>query len=233
MRTPILSFVIALVTLSGLAFYANDAMPPPQRKALRTSYTSAEILEYLLFSSGRAATEHPLAGKLNAAAPKLPPEMQLRTVSETVSRCINSIDEAAGPALSAAFNTADAQLLDGALQRFDAAASRWPTLAHAPGAPCPPPPPPPSSPPSPKRFTGIGKWNFIVALDDFYLLMLTIGGAVATSVVAIVMGALLLVYGAVVGFWVVPALLSYEFENHPTDLDRQTAIAKIVKALRT
>lgn len=82
---------------------------------------------------------------------------EARTAVELMSRCIHSIDATAGAALTAAFNAADPQRLDNALQRLDTASRRWITAPHKQEDPCPPPPPPPSTPPTAAKGRGGGR----------------------------------------------------------------------------
>jgi hypothetical protein len=160
-------------------------------------------------------------------------------VAESISGCIRSIDVAAGPALTAAFNTADPQRLDNAVHRFNGAAKRWLTAPHKQGGPCPPPPPPPSAPPEKGSEPGWWKINGDILAEWLAIGAVVVGAGVSVTVGAVfnvlILSASLLVVAqtAVLVLWIFPAFLSYEFENTPTDLDRQTAIAKIVQALQS
>ncbi|MGH3966593.1 MAG: hypothetical protein ACRDTV_00315 [Mycobacterium sp.] len=198
-------------------------------------YTIAEVLEYLLFFSGRAATDHPALDKPDVKTVTTRSAAEVRSAVELMSRCIYSIDASAGPALTAAFNAADPQRLDTALERLDAAARRWITGPHKQEDPCPPPPPPPSAPPTKDpgsgwwHLNGYGFLNYVFIGEDFYGGWFTVAGFVAISYVGLVAFAAI-----VVGpFLFVPTFITYEFESMPTDLDRQTAIAKIAQALRS
>lgn len=64
---------------------------------------------------------------------------------------------------------------------------------------------------------------------DFYLVAFTVGGALIVSLA----GAVALV-ALVAATWVfVPVFITYQFDAAPTDLDRQTASAKLTRALRS
>jgi hypothetical protein len=137
-RTPILLAATAVV--ASIALYATHATPTSTRYVVREPYTTTEVLEYLLFFTGRAATDHPALAKPDIRGRTTPPATEIRTAAvELMSRCIHSIDEIAGPALTAAFNAADPQRLDDALQRLDAVSRRWITAPHKRDDPCPPP----------------------------------------------------------------------------------------------
>lgn len=75
----------------------------------------------------------------------------------------------------------------------------------------------------------MGVWDFVFVGWDFY------GGALTLGVVGALAAALLtmVVFVVFVTAFLVPAFILYEFEHPPSDLDRQTAIAKIVGALRS
>jgi hypothetical protein len=198
-------------------------------RTVHASYTTTDILEFLAFSAGRVVTDHPTLGETRVAMTL--PEGEAHSTAELVTGCIHSIDAAAGPALTAAFNAADPQRLDSALRRIDAATNRWLKAAYKQDDPCPPPPPPPKAPPShrsyPIKVNGVGLWNYAVLGEDFLAVWFTYMGVVALGYAALV--------ASFVVVWValVPILVSYQFENLPTDLDRQSAIATIAKTLRS
>lgn len=242
MRARVLVVVVAVSVFGGIAFRTTHETPASPRKTARSAYTTADIIEYLAFSQGPVARDHPVDGT-RIEAPGTRPESRLRTIAQSMSECVHRLDAAAGPRLAAAFNTADPQRLDRALRRFDAAATRWLT-SPTQIPPCPPPPPPPSVPPAPSPYlkvTGVGAWDYVLVGWDFYAVAATIGAAAALSgIIAVAYAGLIYEAGlfattAVIALeaFFVPVLLSYEFENTPTELDRQIAIAKIVEKLRT
>lgn len=125
MRIRALSSLVALGVTVSVTAYAMHAQSPPTRHAVHGRYSSIDVLQFLLFSTGRVVAEHP---DLTQPRPgPIPPDSKARTVLETVSRCVDRLDAAAVPALTAAFNAADPQRLDSALQRFDAAGRHWMT----------------------------------------------------------------------------------------------------------
>lgn len=227
--------------LGGVVVYGDNHRTPTPTRLAHPAYTTDEVYEFILLSQGRIAAEHP--GVLTTTGPPAGarplPATKVRTALQTVRQCIDRLDGSLSPALTTAVNTADPQRLDNALQRFDAAAVAWMTAPQSQNGPCPPPPPPPSAPP--KTGSGGGWWhlkgfgllnyvgigNYVVLGDNFFVGYLTVGIAAAISAVLFV--------AALVAVWVVfvPILLSYDFENTPTELDRQTAIAKIAHALRS
>jgi hypothetical protein len=230
MRVRILVLLIANALAGTVALYAIHPEPPRNNRTGQARYTTVDILEFLAFSAGPVVADHPAL-----SAPKIAktlPEGQERAAAERVTGCIHSIDAMAGPALTAAFNAADPLRLDNALHRIDAATNRWLKTAHTQDDPCPPPPPPPKAPPPsrpsyPIKVNGIGLWNYIVLGENFLAVWFTYMGAVALAYAALV--------ASFVVVWValVPILVSYQFENLPTELDRQTAIATITKAMRS
>lgn len=239
MKFRILVCLVAIAVAASIARYATHGPSRLARHAGQIAYTTTDVVEYLAFATGRVAADHPTLGRTDEGAAKTPPAGQLRAVAESVTSCIRSIDAAAAPALTAAFNAADPQRLDSAVHRFNAAAKRWLAAPYKQEVPCPPPPPPPSVPPDKGSAPGWWKIN-----GDILAEWLAIGAVVAAAGVSVTVGAVfnvlvlamsLLVVSqtAVLVLWIFPAFLSYEFENTPTDLDRQTAIAKIVQALRS
>lgn len=225
--------------LGGVALHAGHPSTASTRRIARAPYTADEVIEFVLLSRGRVVADHPALMKAVPAAGHPLPAAKVHAALETVSRCIDRIDASAGPALTAAVNAADPQRLDSALHRFDAAAAHWMVAPHTQDAPCPPPPPPPSTPSHNDSGGGwwhlkgfgflnyIGIGNYVVLGDNFYVGYLTVGIAAVISA-ALFVAALVAVYVVLV-----PILLSYEFDNAPSDLDRQTAIAKIARALRS
>jgi hypothetical protein len=234
MRLRLLACLTATAVAGAAAFYATHGAPPLSRRVAHAPYTSTEVLEYLLLSTGRVVTDHPALDKpAIRTAPQLS-QTKAHAAVESMTGCINRIDASAGPALTAAFNAADPQRLDTALRRFDAAANRWLTAPYKQDAPCPPPPPPPNSVPAnpgsgPVEVNGWLHVDYMVETYD------VVGGALTlVQVGALVLG-LLTVFALVVfvALVLVPAFIWYEFERAPSDLDRQTEIAKIVQALRS
>lgn len=229
MRIWILLPLTATALAGSVVLYAIHPEAPMNRHTVHASYTATDILEFLAFSAGRVVADHPTLGEARVA--NTLPEGQARSAAEQVTGCIHSIDAAAGPALTAAFNAADPQRLDSALRRIDAATDRWLKAAHKQDDPCPPPPPPPKAPPShrsyPIKVNGIGLWNYIVLGENFLAVWFTYMGVVALGYAALV-ASFVLVWVALV-----PILVTYQFENLPTDLDRQSAIATITKTLRS
>lgn len=233
--------VLALCVLGGIAFYVTQDTATLPRKAVRSSYSTADVIEYLAFAEGPVARDHPASGKQIRPA-TMPPESHLRTVSQSLSDCVKRLDAAAGSGLVVAFNTADARRLDRALRRVDAAVTQWLT-APTQTPPCPPPPPPPKTPPAPQPYlkvTGVGWLDYVFAGWDFYAAAVTVGAAAAISgFIVVAYAALFYEAGAFVttavaaleAFWI-PILLSYEFVNGPTELDRQIAIAHIIEKLQ-
>lgn len=226
---------VAVAVVVSVALCVVHATSPAPRRVAHARYSTTEILEFLLFSTGRVVAEHPDLNQQKAVTTAS--DSQAQTTVESVTRCVGHLDAAAGPALTAAFNAADPQQLDGALHRFDAAARRWITAPHKQDDPCPEPPPPPKyggeyHDPGGSgwwRMNGEGYLNYILYGEDFYVVAVTVGGALVISMAGLV--ALAAVLWATF-FWV-PVLVSYEFETTPTDLDHQIAIAKLARALRS
>jgi hypothetical protein len=232
LRIRVLVTLVAMAAAGSSVFYATHVASPLTRHVVQSPYTTTEVLEFLVFSTGRVAAEHPALDKQRTVT--MLSDTQARAAADSITECIRSIDAAAPTALTKAFNAADPQRLDSALRRFDAAASRWLAAPYKQDDPCPPPPPPPSAPPDNGSapgwwyVNGYGAWDFVLAGWDFYGGALTLGvvGAIAAALLTMVV---LVVFVTAV---LVPAFIFYEFEAPPSDLDRQTAIAKIVRALR-
>jgi hypothetical protein len=222
--------VIAVVGTSVL--YATQARSPLGKHRTHAAYTTTEVFEFLLFSTGRVVDDHP--GLHQPGTYTTVSNSKLRAAAESLTGCIHRFDAAAAPALTSAFNAADAQRIDGALNRVNAAARQWMATPYKQDDPCPPPPPPPYEGPiqEPDGFwhmTGDIAGNYVLAVDTFYALGVTVGGVVAIS------GYLLIAY--LFAVWVACVLavefIWYEFEHPPSDLDRQTGVAKLVKTLRS
>jgi hypothetical protein len=241
-RARVLVVVLAVSVLGGIAFYVTDKAPAYPRKAERSSYTTADIIEYLAFGQGPVARDHPVGGtQIKPGA--MPAESQLRTVAQSLSECVHSLDATAGSGLTVAFNAADARRLDHSLRRFDAAVMRWLSSPNQ-IPPCPPPPPPPKAPPAPEpylKLTGVLALDYVLVGWDFYAAAVTIGGAAVISGLVVVAyaslfyeaGALVTTIVAALEAFFIPILLSYEFVNGPTELDRQIATAKIIEQLQS
>jgi hypothetical protein len=229
--------LVSLVTLGvvvSVALYAVHATSPSTRHVVRARYSTSEILEFLLFSTGRVVSDHPGLHQQRTVAALA--DRDAHAAVESVARCVDHLDAAAGPALTAAFNAADPQRLDSALQRLDAAGRRWMTAPHK-EAPCPDPPPPPkyggeSQDPGGKgwwRSNGYGYLYFVFYGADFYAVAFTVGGALILGVA----GAVALVVLVAATFLLVPVFITYQFQSTPTDLDHQIAIAKLARELRS
>jgi len=234
---------VVAVVVTGAACITCYAILPTSRSARHTaplSYSTTDVVEYLAFATGPVVADHPALARPELGGVKVPPAAQLHAVAVSLTGCIHSLDASAGPALTAAFNAADPQRLDNAVHRFNAAAQRWLTAPYQQDDPCPPPPPPPKSPP-PEKNSDRGWWKVVGDILAYWVL----GGAVAVgagvsvtvgavfNVLVLAMSLLVVAETGVLVAWIFPAFLSYEFENTPTDLDRQTAIGKVVAALRS
>lgn len=220
---------LAIALVVGGTLHEMLAAPPVMRHAAPSNYTTIEVLEYFLLSSGRVTAEHPALNtpELRLAMPLF--GGRAHVVAESIARCIHSIDASAGPALTAAFNAADAQRLDSALQRMHSATNKWFGSRYKQNDPCPPPPPPPTvqARPMPFKVKGPAVAYYVFFGADFYAVGVTLGAVLVVAEAALAFQA------AVILEFLVPDFISYEFENTPTDLDRQTAVAKIVRSLRS
>lgn len=235
MRIRVVVPVVALTVAVGVAVAGVDAVAPPAKHAVRARYSTADVLEYLMFSKGRVVADHP-----ELAEPRQTPteatDEQSYTVAETASHCVGLMDGEVGPALSSAFNAGDPQRLDGAIARVDGVVRRWMDAPFKLDAPCPDPPFPPKyggeyHEPSGKGWwqsNGYGASNYVLIGQDFYAVGVTVGGVLVISALGLV-GFVVVLW--IAGFWV-PVLPSYVFENKPTELDHQIALAKIARALR-
>jgi hypothetical protein len=234
MRVRLLACLTATAVAGSAAFYATHGTPPLSRHVVHARYTTTDVLQYLLLSAGPVVADHPALGQ---PAIRTTPQLaatKARAAVESMTRCIDRIDASAGPALTAAFNAADPQRLDTALRRFDAAANRWLTAPYKQDAPCPPPPPPPNTVPA-NPGSGPVEVNGWLHVDYVFESYDTVAGALTLLQVGALVIGLLTVFALVVfvALVLVPAFIWYEFERAPTDLDRQTEIAKIVQALRS
>jgi hypothetical protein len=234
MGVRLLACLTAAAVAASAAFYATHGRAPSSRHVVHAPYTTTEVLEYLLLSTGPVVTDHPVLDKPAVrTAPQLS-AVKARAAVQSMTGCINRIDASAGPAVTAAFNAADPQRLDRALRRFDDAANRWLTAPYKQDDPCPPPPPPPNTVPS-SPGSGPIEVNGWLHVDYMFESYDVAAGAVSLLQVGALVLGLLTVFALVVfvALVLVPAFIWYEFERAPSDLDRQTEIAKIVQALRS
>lgn len=235
MRIRILACLTVMTVAGAAIMYVTHGAPnPPVKHSARAPYNTTDVVEYLLMSKGRVIADHPDLNKPGVAMSKLS-DTQARTVVESITGCINHFDASAGPALTSAFNSADPQRLDNALQRFETAAHHWIEAPYKQNNPCPPPPPPPSQgvPENPEsgavEITGYIHLDYVFESYD-----VVAGYATLASLVAIV-GALatVVILGVFVVLLLVPAFVFYEFQSTPDALDRQTEIARLVRILRS
>ncbi len=239
MKVRTLFWVLGLVAAASLPIYVDLGTSQPSRPVKKFSYTPTDVVEFLAFQEGPVATDHPALARQDVDKSISLRPGQFRAIAQSVTDCIHSLDAAAGPSLAEAFNSTDPQRLDTAVRRFNMASKRWLTTPFVQGAPCPPPPPPPSVPPR----TGDGSgfwWQKGKGLVDWFVVgVVSIGAGFSVTVGAVfhllvlAMGTLVVAETAVIILWLWPPMPSYEFDNIPSDLDRQTAIAKIIEALRS
>jgi hypothetical protein len=229
---------VALAVTVSVALYAVHATSPSTAKhGAVNHYSIDDILQFLVFNTGQVVIDHPDLDE-HRPAPRLSAR-DAHHLLESVTQCVNHLDAAAAPALTSAFNAADPQRIDNALQRFDGVAQHWMSAPHKANAPCPEPPPPPNvgdhggyQDPGGKgwwRTNGYGYLYFVLYGADFYVVGLTVGGAVAVSLAAAI--ALIVLVAATIVF--VPVFIWYSFQSSPTDLDHQTALAKLARTLRS
>lgn len=232
-RLPACLTVIA-VAGAAILYHAQHTPALPGRHATRAPYSTSDVVEYLLMSKGRVVDEHPDLNKTGAAMAKLS-DTQALTVVESITRCVDHFDAAAGPTLTAAFNSAEPQRLDNALQRFETAAQHWVEAPHKQNDPCPPPPPPPSRGGPYDPGSGAVEITGYIHLDYVFESYDVVAGvATLASLVALVAGlATVVILGVFVVLLLVPAFVFYEFQSTPTPLDRQTEIARLVRSLRS
>jgi len=233
----LLSAMAVAVAVSVGLYTVHATSPSATKYAVAKHYSITDILQFLMFSSGPVISDHPELD--DHRPPARLSDSDAHVALESVTRCVNHLDAAAVPALTAAFNAADPQRIDTALHRFDQAAQHWLSGPHKQDAPCPEPPPPPNigdhggyQDPGGKgwwRTNGYGYLYYVLYGADFYAVAFTVGGALAISLAAAV--ALVLLVAATFVF--VPVFITYQFAASPTDLDHQTALAKLAKALRS
>ena len=224
----------AIAVAGTAALYATHQAPPPGRHSTHAPYSTTDVVEYLLLSKGRVVTDHPSLKKSNAAMARLS-EAQAHTVVESMTGCIGRFDAAAGPALTEAFNATDPQRLDNALNRFEAAARHWLTAPYKANDPCPPPPPPPSKGGPSDPGSGAVEITAYIHLDYIFESYDVVAGYATLASLVALAGALatVVILGVFIVLVLVPAFIWYQFEATPTDLDRQSEIARLVQTLRT
>src|ERR1700755_2556219 len=106
MRVRLLAGLTAAAVAAAAVFYATQGRAPSSRHVVRAPYTTTEVLEYLLLSTGPVVADHPALEKPAVrAAPQLS-AAQARDAVQSMTGCIGRIDASAGPALTAAFNAA-------------------------------------------------------------------------------------------------------------------------------
>jgi hypothetical protein len=239
-RVRSLACVLVLVAAASVPIYLNFGMPRSPKSSKQLAYTTTDIVEFLAFQEGPVATDHPTLARPKADTSMSLQPGQLRAIAQSVTDCIHSLDAAAGRTLAEAFNATDPQRLDTAVRRFNTVSKRWLTTPYKQDGPCPPPPPPPSAPPHSggdgsgfwwQKGKGLVDWFVVGVVSVLAGASVTVGAVFHLLVLA--MGTLVVAETAVVILWLWPAMLSYEFEDTPSDLDRQTVIAKIVETLRS
>lgn len=232
-RRRLIGCLTAIAAAAGIVFYANHGAATPARNAVHVSYTTTEVLEYLLLSKGKVVADHPALKRPSITSPVDISDAHAREAVESMTRCIDTFDASAGPTLTAAFNAADPRLLDSALHRFDGAAHRWLSAPYKRNAPCPPPPPPPSAPADPG--SGWADDDAYYSNEFVFVVADMIDGVFTGAVIGVIGAGLATIFMVVV--WIltvlVPAFIWYQFESTPSELDRQTEIAKIVQGLRS
>jgi hypothetical protein len=226
-------WLTAVAVAAGIAFYASHGSSLPPKHTSYTSYTTSEILEYLLLSKGKVVTDHPALARQNFGAATKVSDARAQNALEAMTRCIDHIDASAAPKLTAAFNAADPHLLDSALRRFDGAARQWLSSSYKQDAPCPPPPPPPSAPADPG--SGWADDDAYYSNEFVFVMADMLDGAFTGAVLAVIAAGVLTIFMVAIylAFVLVPVVIWYQFESAPSELDRQTEIAKIVQALRS
>jgi hypothetical protein len=237
-RRLLSAMAVAVAVIVGLyTVHATSPSPSATKHIAVHRYSVTEILQFLVFNTGQVIVDHPDLDE-HRPAERLS-NHDAHNVIESVTRCVNHFDAAAVPALTTAFNAADPQRIDTAVQRFDHAAQHWMSGPHKQNAPCPEPPPPPNigdhggyQDPGGKGWWAVNGYGYLYYLlygADFAGVGVTVALAAAINLVVAVALTVLVAATLVL----VPVFITYQFEASPTDLDHQTALAKLAKALRS
>jgi hypothetical protein len=235
-RRLLSAMAVAVAVIVGL-YTVHATSPSTTKYGVSKHYSITDILQFLMFSSGPVISDHPELD--DHRPPARLSDSDAHVALESVTHCVNHLDAAAVPALTSAFNAADPQRIDNALHRFDQAAQHWLSGPHKQNAPCPEPPPPPNvgdhggyQDPGGKGWWAMNGYGYLYYLlygADFAGVGVTVALAAAISLV-VAIALTVLVAAALV---LVPVFITYQFEASPTDLDHQTALAKLAKALRS
>lgn len=221
------------ITSMRLSVGINSHVPSESREVESRSgkpYSTRDIFEYITFSSGPIAQEHPglqIGMKLANALD----ESKRNEILDSMIGCINAIEPNFERSFTSNFQSGDPYRVESALKVMDGTATKLLNMKDA-TPPCPEPPSPPQKPAG----TGSGFWhtNLVVYTSGYVVLWAL--GALWTTVAA---GISLLLAAAVtavvfVGFFVavalavVPILITYQFERTDfTGIEHDQLVARI------
>lgn len=200
------------------------------------TYSTRDIFEYITFSSGPIAREHPRL-QLGMKFTNVLDDVKRNEILDSMVGCINAIEPNFESSFTSNFQSGDPYRVESALKVMDATATKLLNTKKA-APPCPEPPSPPQKPAG----TGSGFWhtNLVVYTSGYVVLWAL--GALWTTVAAGISLALAAAVTAVVfvGFFVavaavvVPILITYQFERRDfTGIEHDQVVARIAAEFRS
>lgn len=241
--------VVILVVLVVLAFDAvflvhSDVSSIGVRESSSSNlhpnrlYSNAEIVEFLLFSTGPVVDDHQELRRSDAVS-IANSDKRRREISVQLTSCMRALDQDFDPHFRDGIQSGDPYRFEQSIERFKADAKMWSSTRTLPRA-CPPAPQPP---PAPSSDGGGGGWFKVQG--DIVLWHVVAGANVAAAAVSVtVLGvinvavaalqaalvATTVVVGAELVF--VPILITYQFERQPAQFDTDEAIARLSSELK-
>lgn len=201
-------------------------------------YSNADIVEFLLFSTGRVVDDHQDRRRMDAGS-IANSDKQRQEISIRLANCMQALDPEFDPQFRDGIQSGDPYRFEHSIERFKTDAKTWSSTRTLPRA-CPPAPQPP---PPPTSDGGGGGWFKVQG--DVVLWHVVAGANVAAAAVSVtVLGvinvavaalqaalvATTVVVGAELVF--VPILITYQFERQPAQFDTDEAIARLASELK-
>ncbi len=201
-------------------------------------YSDAEIVEFLLFSTGPVVEDHQEFRRPDAAIISNSDKLR-RDVSIQLASCMRALDQEFNPKFRDGIQSGDPYRFEGSIARFKTDAKMWSSTHTLPRA-CPPAPPPPPAPTSDGGGNGWFKVQGDVILWHVVAGANVVAAAVSATVVGVFSVAVAAMQAALVATTVVvgaelvfvPVLITYQFERQPAQFDTDEAIARLSSELK-
>jgi SdpC family antimicrobial peptide len=191
-------------------------------------YSDSDVLQYMLFSSGRIPKEH---SKIDVRSQTLPEAVQskYKQVADVIAACMLSIDSDYHETVTKGIQSGDPYKTELALNQIRKDGEAWQNAGSISGpCPSPAPTPPPTAPKEPDYLDVKG------SVELYY-----VEAAVVATSAAVSMEVTFLAYGAVL-LWaaaVVAALagivFTYLHDPHQSQIDKDRAVAAIASEFRS